>query len=279
MSARKLLLLSALLFSSGAQAGPFDWNKLIGAGVDLVQTARGMGEEEEIALGRDWAAMLLGAAPLWRDEAAQAYVNRVGRWLTLHAERGTLPWRFGVLDSANINAFATPGGHIFVTRGLLMQLRSEAELAGVLAHEIAHVVQKHHLNAVLKQKGLGIGAEVLSQYAKHKGQHEGTTSKVLGGLKEVSTRGLDKGDEYEADRMGVVIAARAGYDPYGLPTVLQTLEALNAQDSALALLFETHPAPSARLDALEAMTASGALDAQAGQPQLAERYARHIKRN
>jgi beta-barrel assembly-enhancing protease len=268
--------LAASLVAGSAVAGPFDWTKVLEAGVDMVKTVKASGEEEEIALGQQWAATLLGAAPLWRDEAAQTYVNQVGRWLTLHSERPQLPWRFGVLDSPNINAFATPGGHVFVTRGLLAQMRSEAELAGVLAHEIAHVLRKHHLNAVLKQQGVGIGAELLSQYAAHKGKHAGTTEKVLGGLKEVAVRGLDKKDEYEADRMALVIAARAGYDPYGLVQVLQTLQTLNAQDSALALLFDTHPAPAARLDALE-VAAGAQLDAQAGQPQHADRYARYIR--
>lgn len=277
MKRRNWMYALALLAPAAAQAGSFDWTKVIEAGVDIAKTVKASGEEEEIALGQQWAATLLGAAPLARDDAAQGYVNQVGRWLSLHSERPNLAWRFGVLDSANINAFATPGGHVFVTRGLLAQLHNEAELAGVLAHEIAHVVKKHHLNAVLKTKGMGVGADVLQQLALKKGKNADVTSKVVGGLKEVALRGLDKGDEYEADRMALVIAARAGYDPFGLPQVLQTLQALNAQDSTLALLFDTHPAPAARLDALEAVTAAGALDALAAQPQLPERYARHIQ--
>ena len=91
---------------------------------------------------------------------------------------------------------------------------------------------------------------------------------------EMYSRGLDKSDELEADRLGVVIAARAGYDAYGLPSVLQTLQAMNAQDSALALMFKTHPAPGERLDALgEKM--QPVLDAYSAQPQLAERFLAH----
>ncbi len=85
-------------------------------------------------------------------------------------------------------------------------------------------------------------------------------------------RGLDKNDEFEADRMGVVIATRSGYDPFGLPAVLQTLQSMNPQDSGLALMFSTHPAPGARLDELERVMATR-LDRYAGQPQLAERFA------
>jgi predicted Zn-dependent protease len=93
---------------------------------------------------------------------------------------------------------------------------------------------------------------------------------------EMYTRGLDKGDELEADRLGVVIAARAGYDAYGLPAVLQTLQAMNAQDSALALMFKTHPAPGERLSALDE-TMQKTLDAYASQPQLAERFLQQVK--
>jgi predicted Zn-dependent protease len=94
---------------------------------------------------------------------------------------------------------------------------------------------------------------------------------------EMYSRGLDKSDEFEADRLGVVIAARAGYDAYGLPSVLQTLQAMNAQDSALALMFKTHPAPGERLDTLgEKM--QPLLDAYAGQAQLAERFLRQVKK-
>jgi predicted Zn-dependent protease len=94
--------------------------------------------------------------------------------------------------------------------------------------------------------------------------------------KEMYGRGLDKGDEFEADRLGVVLAARAGYDAYGLPSVLQTLQAMNAEDSGLALMFKTHPAPGERLDALgEKMQPT--LDAYSAQPQLAERFRAEFK--
>jgi predicted Zn-dependent protease len=91
------------------------------------------------------------------------------------------------------------------------------------------------------------------------------------------TRGLDKSDELEADRYGVVIAARAGYDSYGLPAVLQTLQAMNATDSALALMFKTHPAPGERLTSL-GETMQPTLDAYARQPQLAERFLQTLKK-
>jgi len=239
-----------------------------GAIVDSLMTRTEKGEQK---VGAECAAMLLGAAPLVDDAALQAYVNRVGLWLALHSERPQLAWRFGVIDTPNINAFAAPGGYVLVTKGLMAQLADEAELAGVLAHEIAHVVKKHHLNALLKSQGVQLGTKELEGLASEKIGQQEISSKVLGGFKEISLRGLDKSDEYQADRMALVLAARAGYDPFGLPRVLRKLEAISAQDSALALLFETHPPPRARLDALE-IAAGEKLDAFAAQPVFAERF-------
>jgi predicted Zn-dependent protease len=236
------------------------------------QAATDINEEQEANIGKEYASLLVGAAPLLDRPAVQRYVNQVGRWLSLHSERPNLDWKFGVLDSDNLNAFATPGGYVLVTRGLLVRLKNESELAGVLAHEIAHVVKKHHLAAIRKTAGIQAGANILAEYQSNRGRNPQTTDRVLGGAKEVMLRGLDKSDEFEADRMGVVIAARAGYDPFGLPAVLQTLQGMNPEDSGLALMFSTHPAPGARLDELERVMATR-LDAFAGQPQLAERFA------
>ena len=228
-------------------------------------------EADEQAIGHEWAAMLTGAAPLVADEKLQRYVNKVGRWVALQSERPNLPWRFGVLDSPNVNAFATPGGYVFVTHGLVARLNSEAELAGVLGHEIAHIVRKHHLSAIRKTSGIGLGADLLVKFGLSKTEHANASEKLLSGAKEVMLRGLDKSDEYEADRMGVVLAARAGYDPYGLPSVLQSIEAISAEDSSVALLFQTHPAPAARLDALD-QAMGEQFESFAEHPQRAERF-------
>ena len=205
-------------------------------------------QAREIELGRGMAASLLGAVPLVPDPGLQRYVNDLGHWLALHTERPGLPWRFGILDTMTANAFATPGGHVFVTRGLLLRLWNEAELAGVLAHEIGHVLRRHHLQAVQHRARLELGMDVLSTALE---ERTGFPLDRLTGIgMELYARGLDKGDEYEADRLGVVIAARSGYDPYGLPGVLYTLAASGAQDSDLALMFSTHPSPQSRLERL-----------------------------
>ena len=246
-----------------------DVNRLVDSVKNVGKATKDIGQDEEIVIGRDLAATLLGAAPLVNDARLQQYVNNVGRWIASQSERADLPWQFGVLDAPQLNAFAVPGGTIFITRGLLERMKSEAELAGVLGHEIVHVVKKHHLKAIQKGAATALAGDALSMAVKNK--NAGANEKLVSFGKEMYSRGLDKGDEFEADRLGVVLAARAGYDAYGLPSVLQTLQAMNAQDSGVALMFKTHPAPGDRLDQLgEKMQPT--LDAYAGQPQLAERF-------
>lgn len=229
-------------------------------------------DEEEALIGDEAVAVLLGAVPLLNNDPLQRYVNRVGRWVAMQTERKALAWRFGVLDSPDVNAFAAPGGSIFITRGLLERMASEAELAGALAHETAHVLKQHHLKAV--RKGARIDLALALSETQMKGNDRDNLNRLAGGLKEVYTRGLDKEDEFEADRMGVVIATRAGYDPYGLPAVLQTLGAMNPGDSSLALLFKTHPSPDQRLTMLNPLF--DILDPFADQPQVAKRFGKQL---
>ena len=170
--------------------------------------------------------MILGAAPLVDNPAEQHYVNRLGMWLAMHTDRADLPWHFGIVDTEDVNAFSTPGGYVLITRGLFERVRNESELAGVLAHEISHVVQKHHLHALQNEMRTSAVAEVGGSVVASQGGIAGLVSEqVIKAGKTLYTRGLDKDDEYEADRMGVVIAARSGYSPYGLVGVLQTLSA------------------------------------------------------
>ncbi|MEI2635652.1 MAG: M48 family metalloprotease [Methylotenera sp.] len=204
-------------------------------------------KEEEIALGREITGSLLGAAPLVKDEALQKYVNQVGRWVANQSERADLPWKFGVIDSNDINAFAAPGGYVLITKGLYQKLQNEAQLAGVLGHEIAHVVKKHQLKVLQKQQLLNIGAGKLGDLF---GKNDKLAKKVIGGGAEISARSLDKTAEFEADRMGMVLATRAGYDAYGLADVLQAIGLTNKSDDSVALLFKTHPHPDERLTKL-----------------------------
>ena len=246
-------LVAAALASPAAGFGRLgDAEKLLNFGRKAAEASAEITEEEEVALGRGIAAQLLGARPLVRNEGLQQYVNRVGLWLALQTERPGLPWRFGVMDSTDVNAFALPGGTVLITQGLYDRLQDEAELAAVLAHEIAHVVERHQVKAIKKEMGKDFAAELAGEAAGRSDnvfvQRFGDRAFKVG--TELFVRGLDKNDEYQADAHGMVIAARGGYNPYALVSVLHTLDGTAPDDAGVALMFSTHPNPVSRIDYL-----------------------------
>jgi predicted Zn-dependent protease len=233
----------------GFSVGGVNVGAAAGAAQNAAEATRAITEPEEIEMGKDIAAGLLGAAPLTKAQQQQKYVNDVGRWLALNSGRPDLPWHFGIIDATTVNAFATPGGNVFISRGLVERTRSESELAGILAHEIAHVVQRHHLNDIKKNATKGLFLDLASLKG---GGLTGEAARAVArvGL-EGFVRGLSREDELEADKIGVIIAARSGYEPYGLVAVLQTLNAMPQNDAAMMFFLKTHPSPADRLAALE----------------------------
>lgn len=266
-------VLLALAFCGGAAA--FDLNKLdldkLSEGVEKLQYAAGkVPRRKEIELGEELSAGLLGAVKLVNDPQVHTYVNELGRWLAEQTSRRKKkwPWRFGVLDTEAVNAFAAPGGHVFLTRGLFVLLDNEAELAGVLAHEMGHVIKKHHLSALQKGTQGEVFQDLLVKSSK---KNREAIEKLTGAGMQLYARGLEREDEYEADRLGVVIAARAGYDPYALLDVLTTIDSLDPHDPNLSLMFSTHPPTGERLARLD-RAMEGKLDKFAGQSTAAERF-------
>lgn len=217
---------------------------------ELGGSAQEVPEADEIALGRELAGRTMGAAPLVNDPALQRYVNRVGRLIAAQSTRPDLPWRFGVLDTPSVNAFAAPGGVILVTRGLYAILENEAQLAAVLGHEVAHVMKRHHIEVVQSQRrtrGLaGLGQTALQASGRDR---LGIFDQVLGKGAELLTYKLDRNAEYDADEVGLHLAAKAGYSISGMIDVLQKLRA-RAGDPSMSLLTETHPHPQDRLQAI-----------------------------
>ena len=271
----------ALALPASAQFGGIDIGKIIDYGKKATEATKEFTQDEEIAIGEAATAGFLGASPLDRDANLQRYVNRVGKWLALHSERADLPWSFAVIDTETINAFALPGGYVIVSRGLVKRLASESELAGVLAHEIAHVVKRHQIVAIQSAAKSGlltsIGKDVASSaISRTGGGVVGQQLKQFGAsvaadlLKDgFFLRPLDRSLETEADQMAVVIAARSGYDPYGLVAVLAMLAQVKGDGDA-ASVFATHPAPSERMSDLEKVMP--VLDRYAAQPQVEGRF-------
>ena len=211
---------------------------------DVPSPAEAPDDAQEAALGRQLAALLLGSKPLHPDRSVQRYVNQLGRWISLQSARPALPWTFAVLDDEGFGAFSAPGGYVFVTHGLLARVNDEAELAGLLAREISHVVARHQLQAM---------------------RRDPRADQVLAVGRAIYTRGLDPRDELEADRMAVVLAARAGLDPWGLVSVLQQLQTVAPGDAAFAPALAAQPSFEVRLDRLE-LAMARRMDGAAGGP-------------
>lgn len=249
---KHILSACAVLLACGSAHAQFNMKLPNVGGMDankMLNNAKNMqdiDQPHEIEIGQQFASVLLGARPLYADQRAQRYINDLGRWLASQSERPDLPWTFAVIDDPSFNAFSTPGGYVFVTSGLLQQLHSESELAGVLGHEIGHIIHKHYLKAVKTSAAMSMVTDNIRTNSQLK-------SIVLDLAKNAFTKGLDREDEFDADAVGVVIAARGGFDPFGLPSALQILEQHEGQGDSFSLAFDTHPQPSARIERLDAL--------------------------
>ena len=237
--------------------------------------------QQEEDIGGAAAATLLGASKPITNAAVQDYVNKVGLWVALQSDRPDLPWHFAVVDSDDIDAFAAPGGYVFLTRGLLLHMHNEAELAGVLGHEITHVVLKHHLKELQRAARLDLVSQGAQAGLEAKGYNSNLDQqafdKISNATRNLYATGLDKDDEFDADRAGVVLAARAGYDPYGLLAVLQTLQGVDPKSGKMQLLLATHPAPADRIAALSAAMEAGHMDKYGNQAEGQERFLDVVK--
>src|SRR5258706_1174633 len=283
---KRLAMIAVLLvvcIPAAAQFGGIDLGKAFDIGKKAIkaqEATKELSQEDEIELGNALTASFLGAAPLHSDANLQRYVNRVGRWVALHSDRPDLPWIFSVIDTETINAFAMPGGSVIVSSGLLKRLASESELAGVLAHEIAHVVKRHQVTAMQSSMKAdffkSIGTEVASDRIGGRGGVAGQMVKpfaldMAGNLikDRFFLRPLDRSMEYQADQMAIVIATRSGYNPFGLVAALPVLAQYKG-DADAASVFSTHPPAGERIGELEKVMAT--VQRYATQPELEGRF-------
>lgn len=198
-------------------------------------------EAEELDLGQQVSDKLRARYGVVQDKAVHKYVSLVGAMITQASSRPGLKWKFIVLDTDGVNAYAAPGGFIHITRGALSLLTNESELAGVLGHEVAHVTERHTINAIKKSKGVELTAEM---------SRSQVLSAVADKSYEILFEGMyNRGDELDADAKGAVYANAAGYAP-GLGAFLQRLSDRNKGQSERNGLFASHPETKERIDKL-----------------------------
>lgn len=240
-------------------------------------------EADEVKIGTEGDAQVRKEYGVYKSPALQTYVNEVGQKLARNSQRAQLKWHFAVLDSPQINAFALPGGFVYITRGLMAYLESEEELAGVLGHEVGHVTARH--GAKRQTQGtiatvLAVGAEVLGQAVGLSG-----LGGAVGGVAGQFITAYGRDQELQADQLGARYLAANGYDPKGMIRVIQVLknQELLAAERAKAEgrtpqkmpdWSSTHPSNDQRLR--EIVEIASALPAQGLANSGRERYLRAV---
>ncbi len=204
-------------------------------------------ERDEIAIGRQAAAQVEQKAPMLKDVRIQAYISRLGLALARVSARPHLPWRFRVIDDPHINAFALPGGFVYVHSKVLELARTEAELASVIAHEIGHVDGFHHKAKIERAMRYQLGLGVLSAIV---GQGRGADYALIAGrlLAQGQLTRYSRAAEADADRRGVLLLYRAGYNPLAMSVFLENLVRLEKRQSGLlSSFFADHPDAASRV--------------------------------
>jgi predicted Zn-dependent protease len=228
-----LFFLACAVFAAACATNPVTGKKQISL----------LSEAEEAAIGQQQDAEIRREMGVYNDRALEQYVNEIGLELARNSHRPNLRWTFTIVDSPAINAFALPGGYIYLTRGLLAYLDDESELAGVIGHEIGHVTARHAAQAYTRQAQANLGLTILSIFVPSTRPFADLGATGLGVLFLRNGREA----ELEADRLGVEYGSSAGYDPSGVPRFLSTLARVNAlSDRGVPNWLSTHPDPGSR---------------------------------
>jgi predicted Zn-dependent protease len=220
-------------------------------------------EDEERQLGEQVSLQLRNRFGVMQDEKVTRYVTLVGTLLAQASSRPKLDWKFIVLDTDGVNAFATPGGFVHVTRGLLGLMKNEAELAGVLGHELTHVTAKHTIRAIQKSKSISLGADASGKASGGGVRGELIKRATEAAYKTILEGDFNRDDERESDEVGAKLANTVGYAPNGIGEVLKKIEARNGSREERNGMFASHPATKERISNNEKLIKSAKLNATA----------------
>lgn len=224
---------------------------LIGVAISFSLVGCGISQQQEVQMGVEYATQINAQLPIVQDPELNRYINVLGDSIARLTSRRDLEWRFFIVDAKDVNAFAVPGGFVYVNRGLIERTDRMTELAGVLGHEIGHVVRRHSLKQMEKAQGANVGvtlACILTSICNS--QVAGAAINIAGGA--VFAR-FSRQDELEADNEGINNVVRAGISPQGIVTMFQKLIAeRRSRPGGVEAWFRTHPLEEDRIAAVQA---------------------------
>lgn len=269
----RTLIVTALLLTLVPPAAQAQFGKIVQRVKRATDTFTPWSPEQEAAIGQASAAKMFHAFGAYDNPPMTKYVNLVGNTVAQSGARHDIQYHFAILNSEIVNAFAMPGGYIFITRGALANLQNESELAGVLAHEVAHVDGRHLEKEVRAKKTTSWAVEEGTAKVPGAAELNALTNDLIS---RALTSRYSQDKESEADKKGVQFAANAGYDPSGLVTFLQRMQIASssaADKRALGMLGgKTHPPFDQRVAALQPIVAQQ----KSGGQTLADRFAKNI---
>jgi beta-barrel assembly-enhancing protease len=221
----------------------------------ILLAACAVSQQQEVQLGNDYAAQIATQLPLIKDPTVVNYISALGNSLARVSDTRGLAWHFSVVDSKEVNAFAVPGGWIYVNRGLIERAQNMSQVAGVLGHEIAHVTRRHSVQQMQQAQGANVGVTLLCTLTKACASGATQTAINLGGTALFAK--FSRSDEQQADEEGVKTAIKARIDPSGIPGMFEILLAeRKSNPSAVDAFFATHPLEQDRITATRAQIAS-----------------------
>lgn len=256
-----LTLALSLLFLSCATTGPGGQKSLI-----LVSTA------QEVSLGNQFDSQIRSEDKVLDDPEWQQYFNQIGQSIVAVCDRKDIEYHFTVIDSKDVNAFATPGGYVYIYTGLLHLMDSEAQLAAVTAHEVSHIVARHSV----KRLQTVMGISILEQLAF--GGDQSNLKDVVNVGVGIALQGYSRQDEHQADEYGVIYMTKAGYNPEGAVELFEKLATLgDGQTNVFEQLAASHPDTKSRIDAVTQQIKEN-FSADTNRPENAARYLKYRNR-
>lgn len=220
----------------------------------VLMVACAVSQQQEVQLGASTAEQVSAQLPLIHDAAVESYISALGNQLARVTDDRNLTWHFTVVDSKEINAFAVPGGWVYVNRGLIERATSMSELAGVLAHEIGHITRRHSVQQMQQAQGANVGLALMCTLTSVCESGASRAAINVGGSALFAK--FSRSDEREADAEGVSTTIKAGISPYGIPSMFRLLLSERKRNpGGLDAFFASHPMEESRITATEAQIA------------------------